>query len=483
MRSVFSILLVILPFVADAHDFNCYTLIAGSKATVDGSVMLAHNEDDGGEQMLNWYRVPPLQHPPGAGLSFRNGGREPLPAQTNGYLWLELPGMGVSDSYLNDKGVAIASDGCPSKEDREDYTDGGIVYEVREMVARQATSARHAVEIIGYLVEKFGYADTGRTYGVADAKEAWVVAIVRGRHWVAQRIPDHHVMALPNSYMIDQIHLEDKENFAGSPDIIPYAIERGWYDPAKDGAFSFRKAYAAPGSYDHTDNILRAWLPACKLTGKEYKKAAEDLPFSFEPTEKVSLRTLMNILSSHYYDEPWKAATPDTRHGVRGSICHNSTQYGAVFQLRSDMPVEIGAVVWIAPYNPCMQVFVPWYVGMDSVPADYARYDHYATAITNHFVDVKGFREKYPEKAYWKYCDFSERIRDDYTSRYPTEVKLKREQAQQELLKQQRAFEMQMKKLYRKNPAQCRGELSRYTAAWLQKLLCSRRYSFTYCIF
>ncbi|MDR2848416.1 MAG: C69 family dipeptidase [Bacteroidales bacterium] len=469
MKNIILWLCILFPLCGNAQEFNCYTLIAGCKATVDGSVMMAHNEDDGGEQMLNWYRIPALQHSPDQYLLFRNGGREQLPSQTNGYLWLELPKMEVSDGYLNDKGVAIVSDGCPSKETRKDFTDGGVVYEVREMVARLAVSARHAVEIIGRLVETYGYADSGRSYCVADSKEAWVVAVVQGRHWVAQRIPDNHVMALPNSYTIDQIDLSDTQNFAGSADIITYATERGWYNAA-DGAFSFRKAYAAKGSYDHVDNILRAWLPVCSLSGRDYPKTAEDLPFSFQPAKQVSLQTMMDMLSSHYHPEPLKAGKSDALHGTRGSICHNDTQYGAVFQLRGNMPVEIGAVAWIAPYNPCMQVFTPWYIGMNKVPAAYSRYAGYVEALANHFVDKQGFKEKYPDKAYWKYSEVSQHIRADYGTRI-LKIKPERERFQQKLLEQQSSFEKRMTKLYKKDKDRCGNELSAYTAEWLQKTM------------
>ncbi len=466
-RFIFSIIGVLFPLFVAAHDgdFNCYSIVAGCKATVDGSVMLAHNEDDGGEQLLNFYRVPTQQHEAGDYWTFRNGGREQLPAKTKGYLWLELVKMDVSDSYLNDSGVAVVSDGCPSKEDRKDFTDGGVVYELRQMVAQQATSARHAVDHIGYLVEKYGYASSGRTYCVADAKEAWAVAVVQGRHWMAQRIPDNHVMALPNSYTIDRIDLNDKQNFAGSADIISYATERGWYDPAKDGVFSFRKAYASKGSYDHIDNIDRAWVPVCALTGKKYEKS--NLPFSFEPAKKVSLSAMMDILSSHYREKPWKRQRKDTLHDTRGSICMSNTQYGAVFQLRSNMPVEIGSVVWVAPYHPCMQVFVPWYLGMNNVPHEYARYDSYATAMANHFTDVEKFREKNPDMAYWKYVDSSERIKKDYKNNI-REVKPQRDRYQKELLDQQSTFETKMIDMYQTDKEQCQTELAEYTAKWLE---------------
>ena len=154
-----------------AQDDNCFSVIAGRMATVDGSVLMAHNEDDSGEQMLNIYVVP---------ASDRN----------LRYIWCEFPGMEVSDVYMNQFGVSIATNGCPSREDKGELTDGGVLYEVRGSVAKYAHSAREAVDIIGSMVETFGYKGSGRSYVVADPVEGWVVITwSSGTRWATQCLP------------------------------------------------------------------------------------------------------------------------------------------------------------------------------------------------------------------------------------------------------------------------------------------------------
>ena len=203
-----------LTFVA-AQDYNCFSVIAGRQATVDGSVLMAHNEDDSGEQMLNIYVAPATDR------SLR-------------YIWCEFPGMEVSDVFMNQFGVSIASNGCPSREDKGEILGEGVLYEIRVSVAKYARTAREAVAIIGSMVETFGYKGSGRSYIVADPTEGWVISVVKGRHWVAQRVPDDKVMTIPNYYVIGAVDLDDENNFAGSDDLVEYAISRGWYDPAKD---------------------------------------------------------------------------------------------------------------------------------------------------------------------------------------------------------------------------------------------------------
>lgn len=145
-------------------DFNCFTVVVGKDASADGSVILAHNEDDSGEQFLNYYTVSGKDRANGEFMKLKRGGNWEYPSRTAKFFWMELPKMEVSDSFLNEYGVAVTSDGCPSREDHEDYTDGGMLFEIRLIAAKTARTAREGAEIVGALIEKYGYADSGRTY-------------------------------------------------------------------------------------------------------------------------------------------------------------------------------------------------------------------------------------------------------------------------------------------------------------------------------
>ena len=216
----------------------CFGIIAGRNATTDGYVYLGHNEDQPGEKMLNIYNVPANR-------------------DRCAYLWFEFPGEAAGDSFANEYGVCITSDQCRS---REDKAQGLLLYEIRTSAIQKAHSAREAVHIIGSLVSQYGYADSGRTYLVADQKEGWMVAVVKGHHWVAQRVPDDEIATIPNYYTIGEINLKDTVNFLGSKDIVSYARKRGWYNPKRDGAFNFRHAYADPKTLTNNNNLRRHTL-------------------------------------------------------------------------------------------------------------------------------------------------------------------------------------------------------------------------------
>ncbi|MHC4085892.1 MAG: C69 family dipeptidase [Planctomycetota bacterium] len=148
---------------------GCFSIVAGKDASVDGYVIVAHNEDDTIPQIVNHHKIPRRKHSRGDKVKLLNGGRLNQVEQTWAYIWSEMPGMLFSDSYINEWGVSVTSDNCPSREDKPRITDGGIGYMLRRLVAERAKSAREGVLLAGRLVERFGYIDSGRTYIICDS--------------------------------------------------------------------------------------------------------------------------------------------------------------------------------------------------------------------------------------------------------------------------------------------------------------------------
>lgn len=435
----------------DENLFNCYTIVAGKNTTVDGSLMLGHNEDDWQEQMMNFYIVPARSYSSGELLEIERNATIPQPSFTAGYLWLQMLAQDYADVYLNEHGLALVSDRCASKEDRKDYTDGGIGYALRRVVAERAKTPQEAVAMIGELVEKYGYSSTGRSYIVANAQEAWMVSVVQGRHWVAQRVPDDQVVVIPNYYIIDKVNLSDRANFRGSKDLISYATERGWYNPETDGEFSFRKAYSDPATLNSSNNIGRSWGGLRLLAEKEYKMDQE-FPFSFTPKEKIDVEDVILVLSDHFEGTDMdrvKMTSGKEPHDIRGSICNLGTQSSVVFQLRKNMPVEIGSLMWTAMYSPCRQVYIPWYLGIGRLPKNFGAMKDPIQALDSHFDVRKDFRKIYPNALYWKFLDYSNFIGQDYT-RMMSHYNLVISDLQLDIFMNQKTFEQDVLKQYAK---------------------------------
>lgn len=396
-------------------DGGCYSIVVGRDASATGSVIMAHNEDDYIPQIVNHRKVG--RHTYDLGAAVRLDGdltMEQLP-ETWGFLWSEMPGMPYSDSYLNEWGVGICSDACPSREDRPSLTGGGISRMLRRLVAERAVSAREGVHLAGQLVERFGYAGSGRTYVICDPREGWLFCAINGRHWVAARVPDNQVAMVANTYTVQGIDLSDTVNYLGSVDIIDYAVSRGWYDPTTDGTFDFARAYADANAAANPSNIGR-WWDGLRRVAAEPPASAGPLPFSVVPKNKLNVESIMAVLRSHYEDTPLYGTDSLTGcpHGnAISTICNGETQTSFIAELRGDMPADIGLVWWVCLSSPCASCYIPFYYGETAFPDSYAGEsvapgeDEYRSKVEKPFaIDPAG--------AYWTFSSFRYNVERRY---------------------------------------------------------------------
>ncbi len=366
---VFSTLSV---FARNPKDFNCYTILVGKNASADGSVIVAHNEDDWGDNVVNVRRIPPHDYGPIRSVALGQGAIYETDGRTNGFLWIEIAPQEYSDAFVNEYGVVVVSDSCPTRETKGELTDGGIGYMLRRLIGEKARTAREAITLAGGLIEKYGYQGSGRTYSIADKNEAWMLAAVRGRHWIAQRVPDDEVAILPNHMTIRQIRLDDPANFLTSRDIVTYAAANSWYDKEKDGPFDFKKAYTLPAKDLILDaNVLRHWRGLSLLTGREWP-IGEDYPFSVKPMEKVTVEKLMSVLRDHYEGTPYdatdgyKTGTPNkTKYRT---ICTMTTVTSLIASLNAGRPEPLSISLWLALGKPDSTVYLPFYYAGGTLP-------------------------------------------------------------------------------------------------------------------
>ncbi|MGB8318921.1 MAG: C69 family dipeptidase [Ignavibacteriaceae bacterium] len=239
-------------------ELNCFTILVGKDASTDGSVFIAHNEDDlNDHNFLDLHKIPRLKYKAAKKYIFLyNRDSIDVPSETNGYFWI-TGSQYVEEQYLNEWGVAITSNSSRSKVING---NGRIDHNLRRVVIERARTAREAVKISGSLIDNYGYASSGRVYLIADPNEVWVLEVANGKHWIAKRVPDDEVAIIPNYYVIDNFIKSDTLNYLSSPDIIDYAVTNGWYNPQIDKSFNFRKVYCHPDRFNAIWNIARKWV-------------------------------------------------------------------------------------------------------------------------------------------------------------------------------------------------------------------------------
>src|SRR5688572_4606010 len=183
-----------------------YGIYVGNKLTADGSVFLAGYGD---EPSSHWLEIVPARDWP-AGATIKVGATAaanypgelieiPQVRRTAKYLTMNYSAFAgfpapLTNGGLNEHHVAARDIWSPSRKELREMTprpQRGLNYsDLSRIVMERARSAREAVEIVGSLINQYGYATYGgNSHLFADADEGWVLIEFAGGKglWVAQR--------------------------------------------------------------------------------------------------------------------------------------------------------------------------------------------------------------------------------------------------------------------------------------------------------
>lgn len=334
----------------------CTTMAAGKNATQDGSVIIAHSDDDVSDERLIY--VPATTNDPQQDtrpVYYDNASLGPMKDPVSGreYNASELyryigasrgPGYVVPEkimqekdlydsiplgsipqvantyayfdsSYgvMNEKQLMIGECTCGAKVHPNPDPQKRIFYsaELSRVALERCSNARAAITLMGRLIAEYGYYGTGETLLVGDAEEAWVMEMcgydMDGSDglWVAQRVPDNGYFVAANEFRIREVRT-DSDDFMYSANLHEVCASLGWWD-AKASPLLDWLPTVSYGEYSHPYySLRRVWraltkakpsanLPAWVENG--YTKA---YPFSVIPDVKLSVADIANIYRDHY---------------------------------------------------------------------------------------------------------------------------------------------------------------------------------------
>ena len=378
---------------------GCTNLIVTKGASADGSVTITYTVD--GEFCPILTCMPAADHAPGEMYEIRGW---------DGILKLKIPQ--VSHTYavcgiMNEHQLAIGETTFDGRPELEDKKEGIHYWALMQIALQRARTAREAIQVITSLMAQYGYASTGETLSVADPNEAWILEMigrgdgVKGAIWVAQRVPDGMICAHANKARIGQFPLHDPENCVYAPDVIDFAIHKGYYNPKTDGPFRFCDAYcpATPEKLRYTSmrvwSIFRRAAPSLNLSADRSNgvPGAEPYPLWIKPDRQLSVRDVMALMRDHYEGTPFDM-TKGIDAGPFGSpmrsrpmtftldgqayswerpISTQQTGCSYVANLRSFLPDEVGGVLWYGVDDTYTSCYFPLYAGITAVPPSFAR--------------------------------------------------------------------------------------------------------------
>ena len=388
------LILILAALNAVTAAMACTSLIAGKKATADGSVIVTYNAD---AYVLygELYHTEAADHKKGEMLKVYEW-------DTNEYLGEieQVEHTYATVGNINEHQLCIVESTWDNRKELQDTTAiidyGSLIY----ITLQRARTAREAIGVMTSLVEKYGYYSGGESFTIADPNEVWIMEMVakgmkeKGAVWVAIRIPDDGIAAHANQSRIHHIPIDDKNNCLYSPDVVSFARKMGYFE-GKDNDFSFSKAYAQSDylSYRGCDGRVWAYYNRFSSGMDKYlpfviEAQGETLPLYVKPDKQLSVRDIQNMMRDHYdntpmdmrkepgrgsWDSPvryapltWKVDSVEYMH--ERPIATQQTGFTLVAQLRSWLPDAIGGVLWFGVDDSSLSVYNPIYCCLDKVP-------------------------------------------------------------------------------------------------------------------
>ena len=384
----------------------CTTLLAGRKATYDGSTMIARNDDSAAGRYTpkKLIIVTPDQQPH-IYRSVISHVEIELPDEPMRYSAVPnvLPDEGIwAGAGINAANVAMTATETIASNERVLGADPLVVYkpadgEIPEqaggigeedlvtIVLPYIRSAREGVLRTAALLEKYGtYEMNGMAF--ADVNEIWWMETLGGHHWIARRVPDDQYVVVPNESGIDSFDLDDafgkQAEHMCSADLRE-CIADNHLDLSMDGedrAFNPRVAFGTQSDADHVYNTPRAWSilryfnpKSAKWDGPDaqYTPTSDDLPWSMKPERKITVEDFKYTLSNHFqgtpYD-PYNVCGDLSMSGAYRCIGVNRTDFLAILQIRPYMPEQFRSVEWLTFGSNVFNTVVPFYTNTKKVP-------------------------------------------------------------------------------------------------------------------
>ncbi len=381
---------------APAAALACTSLIAGKKATADGSVIITYAADSHtlyGEL----YHQPAADHAPG---SMRT-----VTEWDTGKILGQIPE--VAHTYrtlgnMNEHGLTIAESTWGGREELAgsgliDY--GSLIY----ITLQRARTAREALKVMTELVEKYGYASSGESFSIADADEAWIMELIgkgkddKGAVWVARRVPDDCISGHANHARIHTFPLDDPETLY-SPDVISFARSKGYFN-GKDKDFSFSRAYAVTdgGALRGCDGRVWSFYNRHSQGAQPYldwilKGEGAPLPLWVKPEKPVTVRDMQAMMRDHFEGTPldmttdigagpyavpyrWRPLTyqvDSVEYTHERAIATQQTGFSFVSQMNSARPRAMKGILWFGVDDANTCVYVPVFNGGTAVPHEFA---------------------------------------------------------------------------------------------------------------
>ncbi|WP_205745969.1 cell wall-binding repeat-containing protein [Egibacter rhizosphaerae] len=362
----------------------------GSDLTDDGSTLLG---GFGHEPSSHWLEIIPRQEHP-AGSTTQVGVTEdaripgelieiPQAEETNKYissLYSEFAGFPppLTNGGLNDQGVAARDIWSPSRPEIEEIAEeeepqeGPQYSDLARAAMERASTAEEAVDIVGGLMEEHGYSTYGgNSHLFADEDEGWVFinyAHPDGELWAAERLGSDEVRVSYPGYIRDfPADHEDDPDFKASDELVDFAVDQGWYDPAEDGETLDLLEVFGVGQFPADDDEEEDYVaPTFYQDARDPEEREEEVRDLIDERGDISLEDMLALVR----DPRWS-----TDHAGYGQVAH----------LRPDTHEEL-QTLWTATTSSVTTPYVPIPIGAEEVPPEFRQHRYMTSGSPSDFL-------------------------------------------------------------------------------------------------
>lgn len=265
----------------------------------------------------------------------------------------------LTNGGLNEYGVAVRDVWSASKVDLNAMTpktqSGPNYSDLARLVLERAKSAREGVELIGDLIAQYGHSTYGgNSHLIADPEEGWVVIQFSGGQglWAAERLGPDSIRASRPGYIGDIPFKKQHPDFLHSPNLISFAVARGWFDPDKSDIFNANTIYG---------DGLHRWAGVSWIEDEMKARAKRPEKISFE-------------------DIAWAIRTP--------KLTGDTAGYGQIVPLRHPRHDAL-RVLWHTQIGALAAPFVPVHMGVRDVPEEYRMHRYLTDGESASFIDLR----------------------------------------------------------------------------------------------
>ncbi|WP_395322478.1 C69 family dipeptidase [Levilactobacillus parabrevis] len=363
---------------------DCTEILVGKAASMDGSTIVARNEDGYGPiNPIKFVVHPATDQKQATFTSAVTGVNVPLP--DHAYRYTGTPQADQSDGQYEEAGINEFNVGMSATETTatnarvlgyDPLVNDGINEEAMiTLVLPYVKTAKEGAQRLGALLEKYG---TGENNSIAfnDKNEIWYLETAGGHHWAAMRLPEDSYAIAPNQTLMQEVNLDDSDNFLVATDLVDFVTK--YHLNPTPGTFNFREIFGTHGEDDAYYNTPRTWYGQ-KLFNPEVtdqQPTDQDMPFTRQPSKKIAIEDVEFFLSSHYNGTPYDpfgtfaSGSADDRRKYR-PIAMDRNQCSSILQIRNDVDDDHAAIQWIAMGFFAYAPYVPFFTNINDTPEDY----------------------------------------------------------------------------------------------------------------